>query len=45
MLHSRSIDDEFTDFEHRTSIVGGDGSKNSLAGMNHCRISDKKIKQ
>ena len=43
MLRSKSIDDKCTDFELRTSIVGGDGSKNSLAGTNLCRISDKKL--
>ena len=42
MLHSKSIDDEFTDFEHRTSNVGGDGSKNSLAGTNRGRSTDEK---
>ena len=42
MLRSRSMDDESTDFEHRTSDVGGDGSNISLAGTNRCRISDKK---
>ena len=42
MLGSKSIDDEFTDFVHRTSIVGGDRSKDALAGTNRCRITDEK---
>ena len=41
MLRSRSIDDEFTDLEHRKSIVDGDGSEIFLAGTNCCRISDE----